>query len=83
MVPALASLFQHVPFSDPWGPYTSAQPVRHSLVNHITIVISTYSQVPLLHLDGVRQRFVVGSTQLLHVMTGIGTHNLVHVGPVS
>ena len=67
-----------MPFSDPWGPYTSVQPVRRSIVNHTTFAISAYCQVPLLHLGGVRQWFTGGSAQLLHVMTGIRTRNLAH-----
>ena len=65
-----------MPFSDPWGPCTSVQPVRRSIVNHTTFAISAYCQVPLLHLSGVRQWFAGGSVQLLHVMTGIWTHDL-------
>ena len=72
-----------MPFSDPWGPYTSVLPVRHSLVNHTKIAISVYHQVPLLHLGGVRQWFTGGSAKLLRAMTGIRTHDLAHVNPES
>ena len=60
----LAGLFKRVPFSDPWGPYTTVQPVRHSLVNHAAIAISAYRQVSLLHLGKVRQRLIGGSTTI-------------------
>ena len=80
---SLAGLFKHVPFSNCRGPYTSVQPVRRSSVNHTTIAISAYRQVPLLHLSGVKQWFTGGSVQPLYAMTGTRTHDLACAIPVS
>ena len=79
IVPSLAGLFQHLPFLR-----HLVQLVRCSLVNHITIAISAYRQVPHLHLGGVRQWFIedlINSRGPCHDKNG--THNLVCVSPVS
>ena len=63
-VPSLANQYQYVPFTSPWKPYTSVQPVRNSFVNHTTVAISAYRKTPHLRLGGVRQWFIQDNLQL-------------------